>query len=211
MGVIAEATGVIVTVKSAIAGVTCENSFQYYNTTPGNQISPVEAADYFEGTVIPDWQSVVATGCQLLSITVETTAAPPAIQYPPYYRALLNTNGTVTGEVAPPFVCARIVKIPDVANQDTPNAPSPWRNGYTRISGISESEMAAGGFLNSTFGTAFDNLADDLLSFTASGDTMQLYLRRFVAGDGVPDYFVPVLDVFPDNILTTQNTRKVTR
>lgn len=211
MGVIAESSGVIVTVVSEAAGVQMENSFQLYNTNPTGQILPVDAADYFEDTVIPLWQSVVSNVCHFQLVKVETTAGPGFIGYPPYFRSLIGINGTVTGDLAPPFVSARIVKIPDIDNQDTPNAPSPWRNGYTRIGGLSETMMAAGGYLASSFGTAMENLADSLLEFTAAGETMHLYLRRFTTGDAVPDYFVPVLDVFPDNLLTTQNTRKLNR
>lgn len=211
MGVIASSSGVIVTLRTQMSGVQMENSFLYYNTDPTAQILPNVARDYFVDTVIPDWQAVVCTSCQFIQLKVETSAPAPFTPYPPIYASLAGTAGLVSGEPMPPYAAIALVKYPDVANQDIPAPPTPWRNGSTRIGGIGEAVNVNGGYLNPTFGTAVQNLANDLLQFVGGGDIMQLYMRRFIPGDAQPDFFVPVAGVEYNSVLSTQNTRKINR
>jgi hypothetical protein len=211
MGVIGDSSGVIVTVKYQQFGSVSENSFQYYDTDPAGQITPADAAGYFSATVIPLMQAVMATAVQLLQINIQTTAPTGFTPYPTYIQGLVGTNGTVTGDVLSPQAAVRLDKLPDVANQDTPAPPTPWRLGHNFIGGVPESTSTTGGFVGITPLVNYALLATALLTFTAGGETMQMYQRRFTSGSGSPDFFVPILSITPYNAVTTMNSRKYWR
>lgn len=204
---IAESPGHIVTLRSTVHGAVMENVFQYYSVG-GTQLLPQVAADYFEDVIVDLWESLLTVAAQIISVKVETTHPEGYVAYPTYVRALYG-QGTVEVETLPVYVALRLIKNPDVENQDLPAPDSPWRLGSTRIGGIPESMSLAGGFFNPTYETAAQNLCNALLSYADSGETYAMYMRRFVPGDEVPDFFVPVLGMEPGSLLTSQNSRKL--
>lgn len=207
---IEDSAGSIVTMRSVLFGSVMENVLLYYSVDPAEQMPPEDVADYFEDTVLDLWKACVATACQIVSVKVETTAPGSFTPYPTYIRPFVGQAGGVSGDALPPYVAARLIKVPDVANQDTPGPATPWRLGSVRIGGLAESENATGGFLAAGITSAFDNLGEALEGFTVGSVEQQLYMRRFTAGDDTPDFFVPVLEVSTGSLLTTQNTRKLT-
>jgi hypothetical protein len=205
---IAASSGSIVTIRTLVYGAVCENQFLYYNTDPEEQLPPQPVADYFEDTIVPYWQSLITSAVPIISLKVETTAPAGFVKYPVLVTPL-SAYGTVNQETMPPFVAMRLIKTPDVANQDEPGPEKPWRLGSTRISGIPEDMSLSGGFFNTTYSTAAENLASALLSFQASGQVYRMYIRRYIPGDEQPDFFVPVDSIAIGSLLTTQNTRKL--
>lgn len=201
--------GTRVLVEMLQAGQLMQNAYDYHNAVEGDFQHPLDIGNQWLTSYKDALLGCLGEDVLLSSVTVTTTingGAYPA--YPPAYFGV-NEFGSVADQALPPFVSARLIKVPDNATIDPPTGFSAFRNGMLRISGIPES-FQNNGFLNVTGTTAYGILAADLHQMTVGGDVYDMHMTRIIPHEAAPtDYvMVTVIGVAPSSSLGTQNTRK---
>jgi len=202
-----DTTGFIITVRTTVTGEVCENVLKYFNMTAAPQQStPTQAMTDWVTDIIPLWLDCLSVDATIINVTVDPTipVGQGYTNYPPLTSAV-NLPGTVTGEALPPYVSARLYKVPAIAEQDPVSPIVDWRNGMVRIAGLSESAQN-GGVLTGAALTYLTALADALDIIQLGPTNHRLYWRRLVGADY---FYMPASGVQPGSVLGSQNTRKI--
>jgi hypothetical protein len=199
--------GVISTITTLVAGQTCQNVVFHNNYSLTVREPPASIADEFMDAIIPAWLDVLSEDATILTVLFEVSDSGAGIPAAPILR-VVNQAGVNASEALPPFVAARLQKIPNNALIEPTGHTPVFRSGWVRIAGCPESFQDGG--LVSAVGTApLADLADALLTFAVGSSTFQMQMNRQPDSSEPVEATVPVADIGLWPIFGSQNSRKI--
>jgi len=203
--------GVDLTVSVSLpSGVTAQNHLQYHVVAaPPAAVSPDECAAAFNSDIVTAYRNCMAGAAAVLAISWSTNTPAGIPPFPENTEFFSGQWGNRTGGIMPPYVSATILKIPDVAEQDPPDAYSNWRVGAVRIPGISESDQDAGLITASALIDALNALGEVLELGAVGGEELKLHFGRAGNATSPTPAIVPVLETVASTRLGSQNSRKI--
>lgn len=206
------AQGIRYTLRTTTGGEACENIFDYHGVLAGSFATPVEHGLWFTGTVLPLLRDALSNSTIFQWVRLDFSPQGGTPPYAPYTISLGSVPGLRTGDCLPPQDAYRIWKIVDPATEEPDTPPRPWRQGMVRLSGVAESDQS-NGLVNPPQITRLNAIAAVIGDHVVTGvDFAMHYSRHYPTPQPIfNDFWVTVVELVEDGLITTQNTRKIGR
>lgn len=157
-------SNVDIILRGLLGGQVCENHLEYHAEAAVSGIYAHEIAQEAFNTIWAVLKEAVSEEYTLLQITAITTDSFIGGGTSNSWILDCNVPGEAVGDVLPPHVTARIVKVVNNGTIDPVDAEH-FKNGFTGFSGVIEGHQN-NGILNSTGLTAWQLVADSLMSLS---------------------------------------------
>lgn len=187
-------------------GIRCVTRLDFTNNESPGETRIGQLRDYFTSTVVPLWQAVTSEKVTLDYIDFHIFGPAPDV----WFREAYNLDGSVIGDVLPPYVSQRLYKIPNNVAIEGTNL-EPFKVGRVALPGVPEIAQE-NGILNSAHVVSLNALAAALNNFNLSGGGASLYMFMYrldplnPAGTAVSA--APLTSLEASAMLGTQNSRK---
>lgn len=193
-------------VRGIQGGENCYTNLKYMSEDLIALSDVDELVVEFVTTVIGSWMSFVSDSFEFLS--AKGTLYIPSASLPREHTEIIAASGAVAGDVMPPNVTARLIKVPDNATIEPPTAEE-FEQGRVSFSGIPEAAQS-NGLLTATAMSNLTSIANDLLEWSVNpGTGIQTWRMGMWRNTPTPgNEHVYLADLYPAQFLGTQNTRK---